>query len=351
MPPLPTVAVVILNWNTRSFLEKFLPSVLQFSEDHASVVVVDNASTDDSVHFLQSTFPEVNVIRNSRNDGFAGGYNAGLASVKADYFLLLNSDVLVTENWLPPLMNLMEANPDIAACQPKILSFHNPQAFEYAGAGGGYIDKYGYPFCRGRIFNSIEIDHHQYDDACDVFWASGACMMVRASVFHTLGGFDENFFAHMEEIDLCWRMRSAGFRVAATGKSHVFHVGGGTLHKSNPHKTFLNFRNNLLMLFKNYPPSQKARIFKVRWILDHLAAVKFLISGSLADYKAVRKAYTEFRKLKTRYPASGLPPQDKVAVKSLLMYPNSILIDYYLYRRRKFSALNWFSKEKPAKRL
>ena len=245
------IAVVILNWNGRHFLEKFLPDVIRFSSDDASVVVADNASTDDSVEYLKKNFPSVRIILNEKNEGFTGGYNRALEKVEAEFYVLLNSDVEVTQDWLKPLLRLMDANKKIAACQPKILSYHEKDKFEYAGAGGGFIDKNGYPFCRGRIFSELETDHHQFDDERPVFWATGACMFVRASVYHELKGLDENFFAHMEEIDLCWRMQRAGYEVYYCGKSTVYHVGGGTLPKNNPRKTYLNFRNNLITFTKN----------------------------------------------------------------------------------------------------
>jgi GT2 family glycosyltransferase len=284
-------AVVILNWNTRHFLETFLPSVIKHSADNADIIVADNDSTDDSIEYVTNHFPSVKIIRNTHNDGYTGGYNSSLAQLGHEYFVLLNSDVDVTENWLQPVISLMDENRNIGASQPKILSYENREMFEYAGAAGGFIDRLGYPFCRGRIFQSLERDNHQYDDICPVFWVTGACMIVRSSVFRELGGFDPVFFAHMEEIDLCWRMLNAGHGVYYCGKSTVYHVGGGTLHKSNPHKTFLNFRNNLLMIYKNMDAESVDKTLRMRRFLDSIAAIKFLLSGGLADFMAVRKAH------------------------------------------------------------
>nr|MBP8033086.1 glycosyltransferase family 2 protein [Bacteroidia bacterium] len=247
------VAVVILNWNGKPFLEKFLPTVLQYSSG-AQIIVADNQSSDDSVAFLKTQFPQVSVILNPSNDGFATGYNLALKQVKAEYYVLLNSDVEVTENWLQPIIKLMDENLKVAACQPKILDYNHPSKFEYAGAAGGFIDKYGYPFCRGRIFNVLEEDKAQYDTAKEVFWATGACMFVRAEAFWKVGGFDDDYFAHMEEIDVCWRMKNIGYQIYVEPSSKVYHVGGGTLNKLSPRKTFLNFRNNLTTLTKNASP-------------------------------------------------------------------------------------------------
>ena len=334
-------AVVILNWNTRHFLEKFLPNVLKYSSEYADIIIVDNASSDGSALFVESNYPSVRIIRNSENDGFAGGYNTALSKIDAEYFVLLNSDVDVTENWLLPLIKLMDDYYDIGACQPKILSYHSPDYFEYAGSAGGFIDKYGYPFCRGRIFDTIEKDNHQYDNTRPVFWATGACMMVRSSVFKELNGFDPIFFAHMEEIDLCWRMHLAGYSVYYCSLSKVYHVGGGTLPKSNPRKTFLNFRNNLLMIYKNADPSEIKSILAVRFILDLLASIKFLFSGGFADFKAVWLAHRDFNKLKSHYQRSLSAPGIFSGKAGFLIYPKSILWDYYLCGRKRFSALDW----------
>ena len=289
------VAVVILNWNGKSFLEKFLPTVIQYSSG-AQIIVADNQSSDDSVAFLKTQFPQVSVILNPSNDGFATGYNLALKQVKAEYYVLLNSDVEVTENWLQPIIKLMDENLKVAACQPKILDYNHPSKFEYAGAAGGFIDKYGYPFCRGRIFNVLEEDKAQYDTAIEVFWATGACMFMRAEAFWKVGGFDDDYFAHMEEIDVCWRMKNIGYQIYVEPSSKVYHVGGGTLNKLSPRKTFLNFRNNLTTLTKNASP--RFLFFKIiyRMILDGVAAFKFLLEGNGSHFIAVIKAHFSFYK-------------------------------------------------------
>jgi hypothetical protein len=287
------IAVVILNWNGKSFLEKFLPNVIKYSAI-AEVIVADNLSSDDSIAFLKSNFPQVTVIENQSNDGFSKGYNTALKQVNTEYYVLLNSDVDVTENWIEPIIQLMESDKKIAACQPKILDYKYHQKFEYAGAAGGFIDKYGYPFCRGRIFNVLEDDHHQYDSATEVFWATGACMFVRAEAFWKVGGFDDDYFAHMEEIDVCWRMKNIGYKIFVEPKSKIYHVGGGTLNKLSPRKTFLNFRNNLTTLTKNASP--RFLFFKIiyRMILDGVAAFKFLFEGNSSHFIAVIKAHFSF---------------------------------------------------------
>ena len=288
-----TVAIVILNYNGGHFLERFLPGVIQFSAG-CRVVVADNGSTDSSVVLLHSHFPEVTVIRLGKNEGFCKGYNLALQQVEAQYYILLNSDVEVTPGWVKPLVGLMEANPRMGACQPKIKSFDRRHCFEYAGAAGGWLDKWGYPFCRGRIFGVLEEDQGQYDDTAEVFWASGACLCIRSSLYHSLGGLDNDFFAHMEEIDLCWRMKKRGYGVFYCGGSEVYHVGGGTLPKSDPRKTFLNFRNGLALLYKNLPRRRLIRILFIRLLLDGMAGVKFLLEGSPANTWAVVRAHFSF---------------------------------------------------------
>ena len=288
-------AVVILNYNGRKYLTDFLPSVINNSPD-TTIYVADNASTDDSLAVLKNDFPSVKIIQLFENHGFAQGYNEALMQIKDlfKYYILLNSDVEVTPNWIEPIISLMESNPNIAACQPKILSYHEKTHFEYAGAAGGFIDRLGYPFCRGRVFLSLEEDLGQYDDTKEVFWATGACMFVRADIFHNLEGFDGDFFAHMEEIDLCWRMKHANYQIFACGKSMVYHVGGGTLHKSDPHKTFLNFRNGLVMLYKNHPDKGLFKTLLTRLVLDGVAGVKFLLFDSWEDCWAVARAHFNF---------------------------------------------------------
>src|SRR5665213_1345257 len=262
------VAVVILNWNGRKFLEQFIPSVEKNNPNFSELIVADNASTDDSIEWLQNNFPKIKRIRLKNNGGFAKGYNDALEKIDAEYYVLLNSDVEVTQNWLEPIIKMMDADQNIGACQPKIRAFNDKEKFEYAGAAGGFIDKWGYPFCRGRIFDTYEIDEQQYNDSCEVFWATGACLFVRASAWKEVGGFDEDFFAHMEEIDLCWRMRNRGWKVMYCGESTVFHVGAGTLSKQNPKKTFLNFRNNLVLLAKNHAPGWFGLKLFLRMVLD-----------------------------------------------------------------------------------
>jgi len=290
------IAVVILNWNGKKLLEVFLPSVLQHSPE-ASVYVADNASTDDSVAFVQAHFPSITVIQNHGNLGFAGGYNEALQKVDADIYALVNSDIEVTSNWLKPIIEKFQNETKTAIIQPKILDYKNKAYFEYAGAAGGFIDQYGYPFCRGRIFETIEKDTHQYDDETEIFWASGACFFIRKEVFHELHGFDADFFAHQEEIDLCWRAFNLGHQIKYTSKSVVYHVGGATLQQGNPKKTFLNFRNSLLMLVKNLPKSNLYRIIFVRLLLDGLAGVQLLLKGKPLHTLAIVKAHFSFYSL------------------------------------------------------
>ncbi|MBK6936988.1 MAG: glycosyltransferase family 2 protein [Chitinophagaceae bacterium] len=292
----PQVAIVILNWNGRTFLQEFLPSVLSATYAHYAVIVADNGSTDDSIAFLQATYPQVQIINNGQNYGFAKGYNEALKRVESDYYILLNSDVEVSPGWIEPMVILLESNMQIAACQPKILSYHNKTMFEYAGAAGGWLDKYGYPFAKGRVFDICEEDKGQYDQEEPVFWASGAAMFIRASVFHEMKGFDEYFFAHQEEIDLCWRIQLAGYKVFSCPAATVYHVGGGTLPKGNALKTFLNFRNNRIMLYKNLPFRKKLWVMPARNVLDVISAFKGLLSGDVGYFKAVIRAEIAFKK-------------------------------------------------------
>jgi GT2 family glycosyltransferase len=290
------VAVVILNYNGRNFLKQFLPSVIQFS-GKAKIIVADNGSTDDSIQLLETEFAsDVEVIKTGRNRGYCGGYNFALSKTEAEYFVLLNSDVEVTKGWLEPVIDLLKSDTLIAAAQPKILSFHEKTKFEYAGAAGGFIDAIGYPFCRGRIFSELEEDHGQYNDVRQIFWATGACLFIKAEIFKKLGGLDEEFFAHMEEIDLCWRLNRAGYKVYYQGESEVYHVGGGTLSSSNPRKTHLNFRNGLSLLIKHLPLGKLLWKLPVRLALDWFAAGLFLVKGKPADSKAVLRAHLDFFK-------------------------------------------------------
>ncbi len=335
------VAVVILNWNGKNFLEKFLPSVIMHNSAYAQVVVADNASTDDSVFFIKNNYPQVTIVQNAINGGFAKGYNDALKYVEAEYYVLLNSDVEVTKGWLDSIIKLMDSDRAIAVCQPKIKDFNNKKLFEYAGAAGGFIDKYGYPFCRGRILDCIEEDKGQYNDTREVFWATGACMFVRASYFNLVGGFDPDFFAHMEEIDLCWRLKNLGYKVMYCWEAEVYHVGGGTLNKTSPHKTFLNFRNNLLLLCKNHAHKYFIVKMLIRLILDGIAGVKFLLTGEFQHSIAVIKANFSFysnlgetlkkrRQLKTQI----------TAYTTSAVYLHSIIADYYIRGKRTFTEID-----------
>ncbi len=268
-------AIVILNWNGKTWLEKFLPTLIKYSKE-ATIFIADNASTDNSVGFTKEHFPEVKIIINKTNGGYSKGYNDALKKISAEYFVLINSDIKVTKNWLSPVIKLMDTNTNVSACQPKILDYNNTSKFEYAGASGGFIDNLGYPFCRGRIFQIIETDKQQYNDAIEVFWATGACLFIRSSHFWEVDGLDEDFFAHQEEIDLCWRLKNKGYIIMVEPKSVVYHVGGGTLQSSSPFKTYLNFRNNLYMLFKNLPITSLVIVLPIRLILDGIAAFTLL---------------------------------------------------------------------------
>ncbi len=294
------VAVVILNYNGADMLRTFLPGVVECSPE-AEVVVADNASTDDSVGVVTSLFPTVRLIRLERNWGFADGYNKALEQVDAEYSILLNSDVEVTKEWIAPMLAALDADSNVVACQPKILDYKRKTHFEYAGAAGGFIDRYGYPYCRGRIFDTLEEDKGQYDTVCDISWATGAALMIRTAEYRASGGLDGRFFAHMEEIDLCWRLRARGSRILCVPQSTVYHVGGATLSKSNPKKTYLNFRNNLLMLYKNLPQEELPSVMRMRCLLDYVAALKFLLTGGFGDFKAVIRARRDYRKMRDSY--------------------------------------------------
>lgn len=287
------LAIAILNWNGKEWLEKFLPIVVQHSPE-ADIYIIDNASVDDSVTFVENNFPSVKVIQNSKNEGFAAGYNSGLKNIDAEIYCLLNSDVEVTQNWIPPMIALFDSDQSIAAAQPKILSYHNRNFFEYAGAGGGFIDNLGFPYCRGRIFNSIEEDKGQYDDETEIFWASGCSLFIRSKDFREQGGFDERFFAHQEEIDLCWRLKNSGKKIMYTGKSAVYHVGGGTLSNQNPEKTFLNFRNNLSMMLKNLPFPNLLWLLFFRLSLDGIAGIQFAFKHGFSHLWAVVRSHVGF---------------------------------------------------------
>lgn len=291
-----TIAVVILNWNGQKLLEQFLPSIINFSKE-AVIYVADNASTDNSIAFIKEQYPQIKIIENQGNFGYAKGYNEALKEVQEDIYALVNSDIEVTQNWLQPIIDTFSNEPNTAIIQPKILDFKSKEYFEYAGAGGGFIDKYGYPFCRGRIFDTLEKDTGQYDDDCDIFWASGACFFIRRTVYSELNGFDADFFAHQEEIDLCWRAFNKGYKVKYNSKSLVYHVGGATLQQGNPKKTYLNFRNSLLMLTKNLPKSSLFQLLFLRLILDGLAGIQFISKGKWSHFVAILKSHLSFYSL------------------------------------------------------
>ena len=335
----PSVAIVILNWNGRSYLEQFLPPVLATTYERYEVIVADNASTDESVHFLAENYPQVRIIFLEKNFGFARGYNEALKHVNADYYLLLNSDVEVTPGWLDPMVALLEQSPDHLACQPKVLSYRDRTRFEYAGAAGGWIDKYGYPFARGRVFDLCEEDEGQFDTVQEIFWASGAAMLVRASAYNRLHGFDEYFFAHQEEIDLCWRMQRAGGKVFCCPQSIVYHVGGGTLPKGNSRKTFLNFRNNQIMLWKNLPWREKWWKISFRLLLDQVSALKGLLSGDAGYFAAIFRAHWAFLYWRIFHPKekSTLP---KKRMKQLAgVYPGNIVWQHFVKKKKRFGEI------------
>lgn len=338
------VAIVILNWNGRKLLEQFLPSVVQYSQgDDIDIVVADNYSTDDSLLFLEKEYPQINRIVLAENYGYAGGYNYALKKIDAEYFVLLNSDVEVTENWLIPILSYMDQNPDVVAAQPKILAQRNKQMFEYAGAAGGFIDRYGYPFCRGRILRNIEKDDGQYNTVVDILWASGACLFIRSRDFFEAGGFDSFFFAHMEEIDLCWRLNLQGKRIVCIPQSKVYHVGGATLEEESPRKTFLNFRNNLLMLYKNLPDNELNSILRIRKFLDYVAALQFVVTGRWTNAQAIIKAHIEFEKAKGKYNEPRRNNPQTVRTQLNTIYHHSILYDFYILGNKIFSKLRKFN--------
>lgn len=335
------LAILILNWNGKHWLEKFLPNVITNSlADGIEIIVADNGSDDDSVSFVKQNFAEVKILELGANYGYTGGYNRALIQIKAEYFLLLNSDIEVTHDWLTPLLKRMDENAGIGACQPKILSWHEKNMFEYAGASGGFIDYLGYPFCRGRIFDNIEEDKGQYNDATKIFWATGACLLVRADTFFKAGMLDEEFFAHMEEIDLCWRMQNLGYEIWVEPASVVYHVGGGTLHKSNPKKTFLNFRNNMALLYKNLPSNKLfSTIFK-RLILDGLAGVNFLMKGQFADIIAIIKAHFAFYGMLPSLKRKRNSMPEHLPLESLNgMFSKSIVKAYFANNNKTFNQL------------
>lgn len=336
-------SVVILNWNGAEMLRRFLPSVIAYSQgEGVEICVADNASSDNSCEVIEREFPEVRLIRLSENYGFAEGYNRALQQIDAEYVVLLNSDVEVTSGWLEPMTDYLDKHPQVAACQPKLLSFQEKSCFEYAGAAGGFIDKYGYPFCRGRIFDVVESDRGQYDDIIPVFWATGAALLIRLQVYREVGGLDGRFFAHMEEIDLCWRLRSRGYGIVCLPFSRVYHVGGATLKKENPRKTLLNFRNNLIMLYKNLPENELYRVMRVRLFLDYLAAFVFLLKGDKNNSLAVLRAHKEYMSMRFLFKAER---DENLRSASLVSIPErfekSILWWTKVRRCKFFSDLPW----------
>ena len=328
-------AIVILNYNGEKLLQQFLPSVIQHSSE-AEIIIADNNSSDRSISFVQQTFPEIRIIQLDRNYGFCGGYNRALQQVVANYYVLLNSDIEVTSQWLSPMISLLDNDPTIAAVQPKVLSYHNKNKFEHAGAAGGFIDALGYPFCRGRIFDYVEEDQGQYNDQREVFWATGACLMIRSEAFKKFGGFDEDFFAHMEEIDLCWKLQRTGQKVFYCGKSTIYHVGAGTLSYQNPKKVFLNFRNGLSLLFKHLNAGELIYKLPLRTLLDVIAAVRFLLKGEAGSFAAVIRAQGKFlfnlpRDLRKRQEVRKNAPTYPAA----MIYKGSVVLDYFLKGKRQ----------------
>lgn len=334
-------AIVILNYNGLGFLQKFLGTVIRYSVSNDTIVcVADNGSSDGSVEWIAKNFSEVQLINLDKNYGFAGGYNLALEQVDASYYVLLNSDIEVTKDWLKPLVSFMDSNPDVASCQPKILSYDRKDEFEHAGAAGCFIDKYGYPFCRGRIINRVEKDTGQYDSQINIFWSSGACMIVRSDAWKKCGGFDADFFAHMEEIDLCWRFQKAGYRICFIPDSVIYHIGGGTLAYNSPLKTYLNFRNSLFLLYKNLPDKKFNRVLFIRKLLDGLAAIFFLMKGSVESVKAVWKAHMDYYKaipsLKEKRNIARETDDDK---SQELILSKSIVFEFYIKRNKTYNKL------------
>ena len=336
-----TTAIVILNWNGEIFLQQFLPVLIQnTTQDGVEIIVADNASTDSSLSILKDKFPTIRTIILDKNYGFAGGYNKALAQIDADYLVLLNSDVEVTVGWLEPMLEYMNGHKKVAACQPKILSYDQPAFFEHAGAAGGYIDRYGFPFCRGRILGFAEEDKGQYDTVVDIFWATGACLMIRSSVYREVGGLDDDFFAHMEEIDLCWRLKSRGYRIVCIPESAVFHVGGGALGYESPYKTYLNFRNNLLMLYKNLPATLLKKIMFSRFLFDYTAAFQLFITGKPKNALIIFKARRDYKKMRPNF----VEKRNQNRILSTTdattdIYKKSIVLDYFLRGKKTYKSL------------
>jgi hypothetical protein len=341
------LSIVILNWNGSHHLQRFLPSVVKYSNyDWVEIVVADNHSEDKSLEVVKNEFPGVKFLQLDQNYGYAGGYNQALKSNEAEYILLLNSDVEVTEKWLEPMIQIMDLNPLIAACQPKIMQLGQPELFEYAGASGGFIDHYGYPFCRGRMVNIQEHDNGQYDQPISVFWASGAAMLIRGKLWHEFGGFDTDFWAHMEEIDLCWRMKNQGYKIVVCPDSKVFHLGGGTLSYGSPQKIYLNFRNNLFLLYKNLPKGKLYKTLILRMMLDGVAALQFLTTGQIKAFGKVFTAHIDFYKSlgKLRKKRKDLLLKS-VVTDHPEIYKGSLIFDFFISKKRTFSSLNFPTNE------
>ena len=325
------IAVIILNWNGEALLKEFLPQVIATTDSAvADIIVADNGSTDDSVLLLEQEFPQVKLLKFAENYGFAEGYNRAIEQTQYKYTILLNSDVATGDNWIAPLYEYMEAHPEVGACQPKLLSYRESEMFEYAGASGGFIDKNGYPYCRGRLFATVEKDNHQYDDIISVFWATGAALMVRSEIYLSVGGLDKDFFAHMEEIDFCWRILLAGYDIKVIPQSVAYHLGGGSLPASNPRKTYLNFRNNLLLLHKNLPDSTRGRKLLIRRLYDTIAWAKFMLTFDFRNANAILKAHNDFRSMKRVY--TSHPDVDLLDTRTDTH--RNIIIDYYLRQRK-----------------
>ena len=344
----PKISVVILNYTGKNWLQQFLPNVIaNTTYPNTEIIVADNASTDDSIAFIKQTFPQIRVVINEKNSGYAGGYNEALKQIESDYYVLLNSDVEVTSDWIKQVINYMQQDELIAACQPKILSFHERNKFEYAGAAGGFIDKYGYPLCRGRIFDTCEEDTGQYNSSGEIFWASGACLFIKADLFHQVGGFDADFFAHMEEIDLCWRLKNLGYKICYCADSTVYHVGGGTLEKSNPKKTFLNFRNNRILLQKNKNEKELVSINSTRNKLDKLAELVAQLKGNNAEATAIQQGIAEFQSTIQKW--NNKRKQNETLQKDFTIglpnkigiFEHSIIWNYYIKGIKKFSQLKF----------
>ena len=335
-------SVVILNWNGKQYLKQFLPSVIKHTDKiDTEIVVADNGSTDDSLVFLKAEFPNIRLIELEKNYGFSEGYNKALEQIEANYYILLNSDIEVSKNWIQAMTDVLDKDMNVAAVMPKIRSFHEKEKFEYAGAAGGFIDQYGYPFCRGRILNKIEKDEGQYDQLTEVFWATGACMAIRAELFHKIGRFDGFFFAHMEEIDLCWRLKNKGYKIMFTPDSSVFHVGGGTLPNEHPYKLFLNFRNNLILLYKNLPQKKLVPILFYRMILDGIAALKYLLNLKPKHFYAVLKAHFSFYRSIRKYREFRKINHIQNKTYPSQVFKSSMIFNYYLKGKKKFSQLDF----------